>query len=721
MIQVAYAVVWWLVLVVIGLITFPLVSRVCSRLPDKGYSISKILGLLLLTYFSWLLASLHLLKFGYINILVVTLLLLALSLYLGRKNLSLKNLPLKSMLISEAIFALAFALFVVYIRYKPDIFYAYSEDFMDFAFLQSILRSSYFPPTDAWLSGATLPYYYGGQVTVAVVTLISRVPSSISYNLAIASFFGLVAAASYGIGYNLTGRKLYGFIALIFVAIAGYISGVFELSAFVFHHNLLDYSDNGAHTFRDWLLTFDVGTGVIPHTEQLYPYAAFLQRHLHAYLMSIPFQLMFLTLISSLLKKDDDGFQRGKWDWLLVMFVLGVSLGFFLLLNTWDYPIYVALTVLVFLFFRLNISRKSIVGILLVSLVLYVPYFVTRGWSGAHGIGIVHGRTELVDFVELFALFLFLVFSFLYVWFKGRVLKAERLILGIVFSIILASLAFLLSFQLLLVLAPLILIPLYCILKSRKRAEAEFMFLFVLMAALLVLFCEIFFIDDSLSGLDERYNTVMKFYMPVWIFLGIASAYGVSWVLKNTRGKLKGVWVAVLLIFLICCLIQPVGQTIGWASGKRSYFNIGRGTIDGTAYVKTIAPGDYEAIQWLNGHIKGQPVILEAPGGAYQFSSYIATMTGLPTVVGWVTHEVMWRGSWEPMSGRSTDVDKIYKSPDSDEALVLLRKYNVEYVYVGKMEKETYPAESLQKFASHPERYKLIYENQGATIYQVIP
>ena len=90
MIQVAYAIVWWLVLVVIGLITFPVVSRVCGRLPDKGYSISKILGLVFLTYFSWLLASLHLLKFGYINIAIAFVLLLAFSLYLGRKNLNLK-------------------------------------------------------------------------------------------------------------------------------------------------------------------------------------------------------------------------------------------------------------------------------------------------------------------------------------------------------------------------------------------------------------------------------------------------------------------------------------------------------------------------------------------------------------------------------------------------------------------------------------------------------
>ena len=720
MIQIAYSIIWWLILLFIGLITFPPVSRVCGRLLDKGYSISKILGLLLLTYFSWLLASLHLLKFGYLNISIAFLLLLALSFYLGRKRLNLKDLPLKSMLISEALFTVAFALFLVYLRYKPDIFYAYSEDFMDFAFLQSILRSSYFPPADPWLAGTSLPYYYGGQLLTAILTLISKVPTSISYNLAVAMFFGLMASASYGIGYNITKRKLYGFVALVFVCIVGFISGVFQLFAFVFHHDLLGFSATSAHGFWDWLLYFNLSAGVIPNTGNLYPYAAFLQGDLHAHMMSIPFQLMYIMLVFSLLKKGGDNVRNGRLDWLVTVFILGISLGFFIFLNTWDYPIYAVLTLLAFIFFKLNLNKKAVLGVILVSLVLYVPYFVTRNWGGAHGIGIVHTRTNLADFADLFALFLFVIFSFFYVLLKGRSSKRETLIVIMVLAIILAAVSFVFNFQLLLILTPLILAPLYCIYKARERKETEFVLLLVLMGALLVLFCEVFYIADALSHPFERFNTVMKFYLPAWVFLGIASAYGVFWVLKNTRGKLKGVWVAVLLVLVLSCIIQPVGQTIGWASGKRDYFNIGRGTLDGTAYVKTIAPGDYEAIQWLNEHIKAQPVILEAPGAAYQFSSYVSTMTGLPTVVGWVTHEVMWRGSWDEVVGRDTDVDNIYKSPDSDEALALLRKYDVEYIYVGKVEKEKYPAESLQKFASDSERYKPIYEKDGVVIYQVL-
>jgi len=67
-------------------------------------------------------------------------------------------------------------------------------------------------------------------------------------------FFGLVACASYGIGYNVTRRKLYGFVAVVLVCFAGFISGVFQLSTFVFQHDLAGHSATGAHSFLDWLL-----------------------------------------------------------------------------------------------------------------------------------------------------------------------------------------------------------------------------------------------------------------------------------------------------------------------------------------------------------------------------------------------------------------------------------------------------------------------------------
>ncbi|MBM3156417.1 MAG: hypothetical protein FJ004_03940 [Chloroflexi bacterium] len=718
MMQVAYAIVWWLVLVIIGLITFPLVSRVCHKLPDEGYSISKIIGLLLITYFCWFLGSTHLIKFGYVNISISLLLLIALSLFLGRKQLKIKSLPLKTMLISEALFAVAFALFLVYLRYKPDIFFAFSEDFMNFTFLNSILRSDYFPPLDPWLAGHSLPYYYGGHLLVAILTLVSKVPPAISYNLAVAMFFGLVASAAYGILYNITGKKLTGFVAVVFICLAGFSSGVFQLSAFIFKHDLLGHDVPGAQNFTDWLLNYDVGAGVIPDTGNLYPYASFLQGDLHAHMMTLPFQLMYVTLLFASFKGMEQGKKLSKCDFLLSVFILGISLGFFWFINTWDYPVYLALTVLAFVLLKINLGIKGLAGIVVLSLALYVPHYIS-GMSGVEGLGIVHVRTELADIVEMFALFLFVSFSLFYVSLKGRLFRGETLILMAASAIIIAAVAFLLDFQLILLLVPMLLVPLYCIYKAQLKQETEFMLLLLFVGALLLLFCEIFYINDAMPV--ERFNTVMKLHLVAWILLGIAAAYGVFRVFNASKGKLKAVWVALLLILVIVCLIQPAGQTIGWASGKRTYFGLNRGTLDGTAYVNTLAPGDYEAIKWLNQSIKGQPVILEAPGWAYQFTSHISAMTGLPTVIGWLTHEVMWRNSWDAVSGRESGADTIYQTTDNEEALALLGKYGVEYIYIGYVEKQKYKEEGLRKFELYPEKYALVYENRGVAIYQVLP
>jgi len=726
MIQVAYAVIWWLILVVIGLLTFPLTSRVCGGLLDKGYSISKILGILLFTYFSWLLASLHILKFGYLNISVALLLLLVFSFYLGRKNLTLKNLPLRSLLITEALFSLAYVLFLVFLYYTPDIGFAHSEDFMDFGFIQSITRSGYFPPPDPWLAGSSIPYYYGGHMVTAALMMFSRVPHGIAYNLAVAMFFALTLSASYGLGYNVTKRKLYGFVAVIFVGVIGFLSGTFQLAAFFLHRDVMGYYPVNAHNFFEWLHSFDFisANWLIKFAAIRNPFYAFLVGDLHSDVTDIPFQLLFITIILALFlaKKSQPDGKTAKLDSLLAVVILGLSLGFLAFVDTWSYPTYILFAILAFILLGTNLGWKRLLSVIALSILFYLPYHITRGSGGFKEIGVVTHRTELLEFINVFALFLFAMLSLVYLLAKkDGPFRGKKLVITVILIAVAATVGFLFDFQLILVFVPLILFPLYYIYKSKARKETEFILTLALAGALIVLFCEVFYIATPLGGGFARFNTVTHFYVQIWVLFALAAAYSVYWVLNNTKSKLKIVWAILLFVLVLASLIQPIGLVTEWTSETHDYFGINRGTLDGLAYVKIIAPGDYEAINWINEHIKGSHVMLEAPGPSYEFTSRISTMTGLPTVIGWTnTHEVMWRGNWDKVAGRDTDVDNIYKSPDSDKALALLRKYNVEYVYVGKLEKEKYPAESLQKFSSDSERYKPIYEKDGVTIYQVL-
>jgi uncharacterized membrane protein len=171
---------------------------------------------------------------------------------------------------------------------------------------------------------------------------------------------------------------------------------------------------------------------------------------------------------------------------------------------------------------------------------------------------------------------------------------------------------------------------------------------------------------------------------------------------------------------VFAAVIHPIGSITGWTSGRHSHFGVGRGTLDGMAYIEEKYPGDYAGINWINDNIGGSPVMLEAPGATYRYSARVATMTGLPTVVGWLTHEVMWRNSWDVVSWRDTDTDAIYQTLDEEEALSLLRKYNVEYIFIGSVERERYEAAGLMKFARQPENYELLFQEPGVEIYRVL-
>ena len=53
------AVVWWLAVDCLGWLAFPLTFVVFRGLPDRGYALARILSLLLISYFGWLMASLR--------------------------------------------------------------------------------------------------------------------------------------------------------------------------------------------------------------------------------------------------------------------------------------------------------------------------------------------------------------------------------------------------------------------------------------------------------------------------------------------------------------------------------------------------------------------------------------------------------------------------------------------------------------------------------------
>jgi len=121
------------------------------------------------------------------------------------------------------------------------------------------------------------------------------------------------------------------------------------------------------------------------------------------------------------------------------------------------------------------------------------------------------------------------------------------------------------------------------------------------------------------------------------------------------------------------------------------------------------------AIAGANELADGQKIVIaEAAGDDYTLASRISAATGIPTIVGWVGHENQWRGSSEPYAGRFEDVNALYTTTDPGQAMEILEKYGVTYVYVGQFERQQYETSGgLAKFEEMP----VMFQAGEVTIY----
>ena len=243
---------------------------------------------------------------------------------------------------------------------------------------------------------------------------------------------------------------------------------------------------------------------------------------------------------------------------------------------------------------------------------------------------------------------------------------------------------------------------------SQSTISQSTIFILLLFAtgALLILAVEFVYLRDHFGN---RMNTVFKFYFQAWVLWAIAGAYALTGFIR--RRRVGVVIVAALLI--VAGLIYPA---LAIPARAREYG--GPPTLDGAAYLAQTQPDDYAAIAWLNENVIGAPVILEAPGDqfkAYVYESRVSAHTGLPTPLGWGGHEHQWRGDYDEPARREPDIETIYTSVDASEVLTLLDKYDINYVYVGPVERARYPAAGLVKFAQLMET---VYDTGTVTIYR---
>jgi YYY domain-containing protein len=202
-------VVWWLAIIGAGWLAFPVLFVAFPGLPDRAYPLAKTFGLLFVAWLGWLLASVGVLSWTRVTLLVSVAVLAALSGALAsrsrRELVAFVRANRKHLLTVEG---LTFALFLYFLLVRlgnPDLWHpAYGgEKPMDFAYFNAVLKSNTFPPYDPWFAGGTINYYYFGFVLVgAPVKLLGVIPS-LAYNLILPTLYALTGMGAFTAAFSL--------------------------------------------------------------------------------------------------------------------------------------------------------------------------------------------------------------------------------------------------------------------------------------------------------------------------------------------------------------------------------------------------------------------------------------------------------------------------------------------------------------------------------------
>jgi uncharacterized membrane protein len=206
----AAVIIWWLLLMLIGLLAWPITFWLFGRIPDRGYGLSKSLGLLLVSYFVWSLSSLGWLYNSVVTAMIGLILMAGLSFWLARTNFHLLSAFWQQhhrlILITEAVFGLVYLFFIGLRLLNPDLWQPWlgGEKMLEIGFLHAVVKSAVMPPYDPFFAGGIMNYYYYGLFIVGVLIKLSGIQPTIAFNLAVSSLAALTAVNVFSLAGNLS-------------------------------------------------------------------------------------------------------------------------------------------------------------------------------------------------------------------------------------------------------------------------------------------------------------------------------------------------------------------------------------------------------------------------------------------------------------------------------------------------------------------------------------
>ena len=738
----AYVLMWWVTLLLFGVAMQPLCICLFGKFHDGGWVFSKAIGIGVCGWLLWFLSSLKIVKFTRTACFIITLFCMAVGAVLFYFLILKKNRKyrltefytaerLTSMLSAEVLF---FCVFVFWCYLKGINPSAYgTERFMDYAYMLSISKSTYLPPKDMWFAGKSINYYYLGQYYGAFVSKTAGVPVTHGYNIAMMMLATFGFCMPYSIGVNLMKSRLkdrqeekitdveraksavlgeaVGTKEPFFrPVIAGTLSGLAVAFASTMQYPIYKFIVPklqrllGKETYGNYF--FSNATryiGYFPERDDKtiheFPLYSYVLGDLHAHVVNTIFVMSVLAILFAWMLKKKEHYdltreasasnyrqslesKEVRQTEPIMQIITGRSflkevfdpsvitcaffVGLFTMTNSWDFPIYFVVCGAIILFMNLVNHDFKISAWLLtacqavVFIVLWVlvslPFTLTFE-SISTGIAFTGRHTKFYEFLVVWGLPVIAITVFFCCLIKKEHAKKEKK----------DSRSWIVRF-------------------FTSLSVSEMYALTIGLCAIgLILIPEVIFVRDIYGGAYERANTMFKLTYQAFIMFGITVSFIVTECLFIPKTRFRKAFGCIGL-FLMITEVGYFNQCYeDWFGGYYS-------TLDCTAFMEGENADDAEMVDYINNNIEGQPVIAEMCGLSYTFFNRISAFTGCPTILGWHTHEYLWRSKGKPETPaevieRERDVKTLYSSQDVNEVLAIIDKYDIEYIYYGECER----------------------------------
>ena len=660
---------WYLLAAVLGVVGMAVTGRLFRGFADKGWMFSKVVSITITGFLTWFLVSIKLLKFTTVTCVGITVVfgIVCILLYEKQRKAGYDCLPIDNLdlvYIEEILFFAVFLMWTYLAGFHPAAHG--TEKFMDYGFMEAMMRSKTLPATDIWYSQGKINYYYGGQYFAVFLTKLSGTQVELTYNLMrtfVAAFaFVLPFSLVRQMTVDMQGKKVYGWKKRL-PSITGFIAGLAVSIAGNMHYVVyaqiipliqkLKGQEVDSYWFPDATRYIGFNPDVPDKTIHEFPCYSFVLGDLHAHVVNIMFVLLLLGLLYAWMQKvrnttpsvEKLGAKKFWMQQLLMPHILAAAmlLGMFHWTNYWDFVIYYVVTGGTVLFMNIiclkgdikriiAVTAAQAVEIFAVATVIILP-FTLQFTTMVQGVRLAQNHSLPHQLLILWGLPTILTLVFVISLIVGKLKRLNHK-------------------------------SLYRLMKAIRTPDL-FAVIMGLCAIGLVAIPELVYVRDIYENGNARANTMFKLTYQAYIMFGMTMVYVIfRQLFVNRRKILKAVGVIGLALLLWTCgyFGKSVDSWFGQVLDPSQYKG-----LNATAFLETDYAEDVGAIRWLKENIEGSPVVLEANGDSYSEYERVSAMTGLPTVMGWYVHEWLWRNDVADLNAKADEIETIYTSTNAAE------------------------------------------------------